>query len=41
LGNNLLPARLGDVFRATNLGRAGIRSGYALATVFVERVGEA
>jgi uncharacterized protein (TIRG00374 family) len=38
MGNSLLPARLGDVFRATNLGRVGISSGFALATVFVERV---
>lgn len=38
MGNNLLPARLGDVFRATNLGPVGISSGFALATVFVERV---
>lgn len=38
MGNFLLPARLGDVFRATNLGRAGISGGFALATVFVERV---
>ena len=38
MGNNLLPARLGDVFRATTLGRVGISGGFALATVFVERV---
>jgi uncharacterized protein (TIRG00374 family) len=38
MGNNLLPARLGDVFRATNLGPVGISGGFALATVFVERV---
>src|SRR6185436_16729894 len=38
LGNNILPARLGDLFRATNLGRVGISSGFALATVLVERV---
>jgi hypothetical protein len=38
MGNSLLPARLGDVFRATNLSPAGISSGFALATVFVERV---
>jgi len=38
MGNSLLPARLGDVFRATTLGPAGISSGFALATVFVERV---
>jgi hypothetical protein len=38
LGNVVLPARLGDLFRATNLGRAGFDTGFTLATVFVERV---
>jgi len=38
MGNAILPARLGDLFRATNLGRAGLDSGFALATVQVERV---
>jgi uncharacterized protein (TIRG00374 family) len=38
MANNLLPARLGDLFRVTNLGRVGISGGFALATVFVERV---
>jgi len=38
MANNLLPARLGDLFRATNLGPVGISGGFALATVFVERV---
>jgi hypothetical protein len=38
LGNVALPARLGDLFRATNLGRAGFDTGFTLATVFVERV---
>lgn len=38
MGNAILPARLGDLFRATNLGRAGLNSGFALATVLVERV---
>src|SRR5712691_9583182 len=38
MGNAILPARLGDLFRATNLGRAGLDSGFALATVLVERV---
>jgi glycosyltransferase 2 family protein len=38
LGNMALPARLGDLFRATNLGRAGLETGFTLATVFVERV---
>jgi uncharacterized protein (TIRG00374 family) len=38
MGNAILPARVGDLFRATNLGRAGLSSGFALATVVVERV---
>jgi uncharacterized protein (TIRG00374 family) len=38
MGNAILPARLGDLFRAANLGRAGLNSGFALATVLVERV---
>lgn len=38
MGNAILPARVGDLFRATNLGRAGLNSGFVLATVVVERV---
>lgn len=38
MGNNVLPARLGDLFRATNLTRSGASGGFALATIFVERV---
>jgi len=38
MANNLLPARAGDLFRATSLGRIGIKTPTALATVFVERV---
>ena len=38
LGNSILPARLGDLFRAANLGRAGLTGSFALATVLVERV---
>jgi glycosyltransferase 2 family protein len=38
MGNMILPARLGDLFRATNLGRAGLSTGFALATVLAERV---
>jgi uncharacterized protein (TIRG00374 family) len=38
LGNIALPARLGDLYRATNLGRAGLQTGFTLATVFVERI---
>jgi uncharacterized protein (TIRG00374 family) len=38
MGNAILPARLGDLFRATNLGRAGLNGGFALATVLAERV---
>jgi glycosyltransferase 2 family protein len=38
LGNAILPARLGDIFRGTNLGRSGVSCGFALATVLVERV---
>lgn len=38
LGNIALPARLGDLYRATNLGRAGSPTAFTLATVFVERV---
>jgi len=38
LGNNVLPARLGDLFRAANLIRSGASSGFSLATIFVERV---
>jgi len=36
MGNAILPARLGDLFRATNLG--SLSSGFALATILVERV---
>jgi uncharacterized protein (TIRG00374 family) len=38
MGNMILPARLGDLFRAANLGRAGLSTGFALATVLAERV---
>jgi uncharacterized protein (TIRG00374 family) len=38
MGNMILPARLGDLFRATNLGRAGLSTGFTLATVLAERV---
>jgi len=38
MGNSILPARLGDVFRATNLKRAGLSTGFALATVVAERI---
>jgi uncharacterized protein (TIRG00374 family) len=38
LGNAVLPARLGDVYRATNLGRAGVSSGFTLATILGERL---
>jgi uncharacterized protein (TIRG00374 family) len=38
MGNMILPARLGDLFRATNLGRAGLGTGFVLATVVAERV---
>ncbi len=38
LGNIALPARLGDLYRSTNLGRAGFDTGFTLATVAVERV---
>jgi glycosyltransferase 2 family protein len=38
LGNAILPARLGDIFRATNLGSAGLSTGFTLATVFGERL---
>ena len=38
MGNMILPARLGDLFRATNLGRAGLGTGFVLATVLAERV---
>ena len=38
MGNMILPARLGDLFRATNLGRAGLSTGFTLATVLAERL---
>jgi uncharacterized protein (TIRG00374 family) len=38
MGNAVLPARLGDLFRATNLTRSGVSGGFSLATIFVERV---
>ena len=38
MGNTLLPARLGDLYRATSLGRAGLGTGFVLATVLAERV---
>ncbi len=38
LGNAVLPARLGDVFRATNLGREGVSSGFTFATILGERL---
>jgi hypothetical protein len=39
MGNNLLPARLGEVARAHMVGRhAGLSLGHALGTVLVERV---
>lgn len=38
LGNVVLPARMGDFYRATNLGRAGFNTPFTLATVLVERV---
>ncbi len=38
LGNSVLPARLGDVFRATNLGREGVSSGFTFATILGERL---
>jgi uncharacterized protein (TIRG00374 family) len=38
LGNIALPARLGDLYRATSLGRAGLKTGFTLATVLVERI---
>ena len=38
MGNTFLPARLGDLFRATTLGRAGLGTGFVLATVIAERV---
>ncbi len=41
LGNSVLPARLGDLFRATNLTRSGTSSSFSLATIFVERVFDA
>lgn len=38
LGNAVLPARLGDVFRATSLGRVRVNSGFTLATILGERL---
>lgn len=38
LGNLALPARLGDLYRATNLSGAGFPTAFTLATVFVERI---
>lgn len=38
LGNSVLPARLGDVFRATSLGREGVSSGFTFATILGERL---
>jgi len=39
MGNNLLPARLGELLRADSLGRSsGIRRSTALASVVVERI---
>jgi uncharacterized protein (TIRG00374 family) len=38
LGNLALPARLGDFYRATNLGSLGLPTAFTLATVFVERI---
>lgn len=38
MGNMILPARLGDVYRATNLQKAGLSAGYGLATVVSERI---
>jgi len=38
MGNQILPARVGDLFRATNLGRAGLNTSFVLATVVVERI---
>ena len=38
MGNMVLPARLGDLFRATTMARAGLSKGFCLATVFAERV---
>ena len=38
MGNAVLPARMGDLFRATNLNRSGISSGFSLATILVERI---
>ena len=38
LGNFALPFRMGDFYRATNLGRAGFTTAFTLATVLVERI---